>query len=122
MAWHSKPATNRGPVRRTRKFGNEPTTVDGQRFASKAEAQRYQWLKLAVAAGEIADLECQPRFPMRVEGQLICTYVADFRYREVRTGRVVVEDVKSAPTRTPVYRLKAKLLKALHGIEVAEVA
>lgn len=122
MGWHPSWRTNRAGERQTTKFGNEPTVVDGMRFASKAEARRYQWLKLAQAAGEIAELECQPRFPLKVDGQLICTYIADFRYREVRSGKVVVEDVKSAPTRTPVYRLKAKLLKALHGVEVTEVA
>jgi hypothetical protein len=122
MTLHRSFAVNRRLARPTTKFGNQPTVVDGMRFASKAEAQRYAWLKLAQAAGEIEGLECQPRFPLKVEGQLICTYVADFRYREVRTGRVVVEDVKSAPTRTPVYRLKAKLLAALHGIEIVEVA
>lgn len=104
------------------KYRNEPTVVDGMRFASKAEARRYGFLKLRQAAGDIDGLECQPRFPLRVDGALICTYVADFRYRDLRTGAVVVEDVKSAPTRTPVYRIKAKLLKALQGVTVTEVA
>lgn len=104
------------------KYGNEPTVIDGKRFASKAEARRYGFLKVQQMAGEIADLECQPRFPLRVDGVLICTYVADFRYRDLRSGEVVVEDVKSAPTRTPVYRIKAKLLKALEGVTVVEVA
>lgn len=96
--------------------------VDGLKFASKAEARRYGWLKIAERAGEIEKLECQPRFPLRVDGELICTYVADFRYVDRRTGLPVVEDVKSDPTRTPVYRIKAKLLKALHGITIVEVA
>jgi hypothetical protein len=33
----------------------------------------------------------------------------------------VVVDVKSKPTRTAVYRLKRKLMIALHGIEIEEV-
>lgn len=111
-----------GSSGRPSKFRNEPTVVDGITFASKAEARRYGWLKIAERAGEIEQLECQPRFQLRVDGVLICTYVADFRYVDRRTGLPVVEDVKSAPTRTPVYRIKAKLLKALHGITIVEVA
>lgn len=126
MARHLKShvfaALTRGAKRPASKFGNEPTVVDGMRFASKAEARRYGWLKIAQFAGEITDLECQPRFPLKVEGSLICTYVADFRYTDARTGFKVVEDVKSDPTRTPIYKLKAKLLKALHGIDIVEVA
>ena len=55
-----------------------------------------------------------------MNGALIATYVADFRYR-ARDGAVVVEDVKSEPTKTPVYRLKAKLVAALHGVVISEV-
>jgi hypothetical protein len=39
----------------------------------------------------------------------------------MRNGRRVVEDCKSKPTMTPVYRLKKKLVAALHGIEIHEV-
>ena len=89
-------------------------------FDSKREAARYAELRLLERIGDIADLECQPRFPLIVNGALIATYVADFRYR-ARDGAVVVEDVKSEPTKTPVYRLKAKLVAALHGVVISEV-
>ena len=101
------------------KFRNRPTTVDGIRFASMREANRYVELMLLARVGDITDLECQPRYRLEVRGKLIATYVADFRYR--RAGDLVVEDVKSQPTRTPVYRLKAKLLEALHGIRIVEI-
>lgn len=93
--------------------------IDGRRFASKREADRYMQLSLLQKAGAITDLECQPRYRLEVRGSLIATYVADFRYR--RDGATVVEDVKSPPTRTPVYRMKVKLLQALHGICVVEI-
>jgi hypothetical protein len=48
-------------------------------------------------------------------------YKADFRYEEVATSAVVVEDVKSPVTKTAVYRLKKKLVKALYGVEIIEV-
>lgn len=102
------------------KYRNQPVDLDGHRFASKAEARRYSELVLLERIGDIADLELQPRYPLVVEGQKIATYVADFRYQ--RDGRTIVEDVKSPASRTPVYRLKAKLLRALHGIEIAEIS
>lgn len=100
------------------KYRAKPTTVDGVRFASKREATRYCVLKLYQRAGSIADLELQPRFPLVVNGQLVCTYVADFRYFDVGTNRVIVEDSKGF--RTPAYKIKKKLLAAIHGIEVLE--
>ena len=103
----------------TSKYRAIPTDVDGVRFASRLEARRYQELRLMEAAGEIRDLELQPRYPLRVNGRLVCTYVADFRYWDVRAGRQVVEDAKGV--RTSTYKLKAKLMKAVHDIEVQEV-
>lgn len=103
-----------------RKYRNQPVEIDGHRFASKAEARRYGELKLLERANQIAHLELQPRFPLHVREVLVCTYVADFAY--MLQGRGIVEDVKSPATRTPQYRIKVKLLRALTGIEVREVA
>lgn len=102
------------------KYRAVPTSVDNIRFASKKEANRYFDLKVLQRAGEISDLTCHPSFPLVVNGQKVCTYVADFSYRD-RAGQLVVEDVKSKPTMTPAYRIKKKLLLALHGVTVREV-
>jgi hypothetical protein len=103
------------------KYRNKPTTVDGIRFASMKEARRWDELKLLERAGEIADLKRQQPFALKVNGRLICTYVADAVFRDVKTGETVIEDVKSPITRkNPTYRIKAKLMAALHG-EVREV-
>lgn len=99
-----------------RKYGNEPVTIGGMRFASKREAARYATLLYAEMAGEISDLECQPRFRLEVNGVKVCEYRGDFRYR--RNGQVVIEDVKGM--RLPLYRLKVKLMKVCLGIEVLE--
>lgn len=106
------------PVRlpKRAKYRAVPVIFGGIRFASKREARRYAVLKLLEAARQITDLECQPRYPLEVNGTLVCTYVADFSYR--KNGRLVVEDCKGF--KTPVYRLKAKLFKATHGIEILE--
>lgn len=98
------------------KYRNRKTTLGDHTFDSMKEAHRYQELWLLQKAGKIADLELQPRFKCVVDGQNICTYVADFRY--VENGKTVVEDAKGMLT--PIYRLKKKLVKALHGIEILE--
>ena len=100
------------------KYGAIAVEVDGIRFASKREAARYGLLRVLEGAGQISGLVLQPRFPLVVEGEKICTYVADFQYTDCTTGAVITEDCKGM--KTPVYRLKAKLLKALHGIAILE--
>jgi len=100
------------------KFRAKPTHCDGHRFASKAEARRYSELKALERAGIISYLELQPRFPLIVGGNVVCTYVGDFRYME--NGKSVTEDVKGH--KTPEYILKRKLLLATHpGIDHREI-
>jgi len=113
------------------KYGAKVVHVNGLRFDSQREAARYAELTLLVAAGEIGDLEIHPGFPLMVlelgtDGppwtfHTIGTYHADFRYRNVRTGNVIVEDVKSKPTKTEAYRLRKKFIEAQHGIVIVEI-
>lgn len=103
------------------KYGNKWVELDGLRFQSAKEAHRYSELKLLQQAGEIRDLETQPPYEMHVNGLLVTTYIADFRYRD-KGGGLVVEDAKSEATRRiRAYVIKKKLLKAIYGIEVKEV-
>ena len=107
-------------MRGTHKYGAKQTIVDGIKFASKREAARYQELRLMVRAGVITNLVLQPRYLITVKGQKICTYVADFGYLELPACNVgVVEDVKGV--KTPVYKLKKRLMKAVYGIEIREI-
>ena len=106
------------------KYNARKTTVDNIVFASKREAARYVELKLLQRAKRIADLECQPQFPIVVNGQTVAKYVADFQYRELAwdfeiVENLVVEDVKGM--KTPVYRLKKNLVEAQYGIQIREV-
>ena len=108
----------RAPAKRA-KFGNKKIELDGIKFDSLAEANRYCALKLRVRIGEIRDLELQPRFDIIVNGVKVAYYKADFRYRVAATGEVVVEDVKSPITaEDATFRLKKKLVEALHQIKV----
>lgn len=100
------------------KYHARKTTVDGITFESKAEATAYQNRLLMQQSGDISGLELQPKFPLIVNGEKIGVYIADFRYLNHATNSVVVEDVKGV--KTPVYRLKKKLVHALYGITILE--
>jgi len=105
------------------KYGAARCEVDGISFASKREAARYRDLTLRRSAGEISDLRLQVPYPITAvnleTGELVTVarYLADFVY--VRDGLEVIEDCKGF--RTDVYRLKKKLVEAIHGVRIHEV-
>ena len=102
------------------KYRNRKTSIDGRTFDSKLEAARYVELKRLQEGGIISGLQCQVPFALEINGNLICKYVADFVYLDVDKKRVV-EDVKCGPTASRNdYRIKKKLMKAIHGIEIRE--
>ena len=113
------------------KYGAKPATVDGIRFDSTKESRRYGELRLLEKARIIKNLETQPTFPIDVvelfrQDRSPCLvhcgmFTADFRYVEVATGEVVIEDTKSGPTKTTAYRLRKRLVEAIHGITIREV-
>jgi Protein of unknown function (DUF1064) len=118
------------------KYGAKPMVVDGIRFDSTKEAKRYRELRLLEKAGVIRDLELQPRYPIVVRelkdpggrtlyvpaAWITCGhYTADFRYVDAETAATVVEDVKSTGTKTTAYRLRKRLVEAIHGVKIVEV-
>lgn len=111
----------------TRKYHNQITEIDGERFDSKKEANRWCELKLMEKAGLITGLSRQVRFELvpsqrDADGKLVArsvSYIADFVYSEGDTP--VVEDVKSDGTRTDVYRIKRALMYQRYGIQIREV-
>jgi hypothetical protein len=100
------------------KYKNIPTAVDGIIFHSKKEAGRYGELKLLERAGYITNLQLQKPFDLIVNGVYLGKYISDFAYLD-QQGREVIEDVKGV--KTAVYRLKAKLMVAVHGVRVTEI-
>lgn len=102
------------------KYGAKPVVIDGVRFASQAEGRRYRELKLLEKAGHIIALRLQPSFVLLAgDGKTrVGRYVADFSYIDVKKG-AMWEDVKGV--RTPVYKLKKKLVEAQCGITITEV-
>jgi hypothetical protein len=103
------------PAKRS-KYGNRKTSIDGLTFDSAREARRWQELKMLEVAGEITNLERQKKYALTVNGQQLGVYVADFVFTE--RGETVVEDSKGV--RTPIYKWKAKHLRAEHGITIRE--
>ena len=102
----------------TPKYRNKKTSVDGIRFDSKREANRYMELKLLERAGIIKGLKRQVPYILIDKSRYgrAIKYVADFVYYE--DDKLVVEDVKGV--RTPVYKLKKRLMAEVYGIEVKE--
>lgn len=105
--------------RRWTKYGNARTEFDGITFDSKGEAGRWQELKLLERAGQITDLRRQVTYRLDVNGLHVCRYVADFAYTDAQ-AEPVTEDYKGVLT--PACRIKLKLMRAIHGIEVRLVS
>jgi hypothetical protein len=110
---------NTGSAKRSGKYNAKKTLVKGIEFDSKVEAERYLFLLEQERKNTICDLILQESFQIIVNDDVVCTYMADFSYKLVSNGSKVVEDVKGV--KTPIYRLKKKLLKASLGIDILEV-
>ena len=100
----------------TSKYHAKPEFIDNIRFASQREGNRYRELKLLFRAQQITELEIQPKFPVRFGDKLLFTYRADFAYYE--DGKRVCEDSKGF--RTPVYKLKKRIVESVYGITIVE--
>lgn len=121
------------------KYKNEKVEFEGIKFDSKKELERYLVLRNAEKNGIISELKLQPTFTlvpaiyheeilqlktkcktvMKCE-QLPITYKADFSY--IKDGKLTVEDVKGSEYMiTEVFKIKEKLMFAIHGIKIKRV-
>jgi hypothetical protein len=108
------------------KYGARAVVVDGVRFASQREANRYGELLMLARAGELRDLTLQPRFELHAHRLSIVhappvaigAYLADFAY-VTKDGTTVIEDCKGF--RTPLYRWKKKHVEAEYGVRIVEI-
>lgn len=101
------------------KFKAERVEYDGEKWDSKKELARFGILRLLEQRGDISELRRQVKYELTVNGLLIAKYYADFTY--MKNGELIVEDTKSKHTRTlPVYRIKRKLMFAIHNIQIQE--
>ncbi|MFQ9519180.1 MAG: DUF1064 domain-containing protein [Acutalibacteraceae bacterium] len=101
------------------KYHAQKTILDGIKFDSKRESERYAELKLLQRSGQIRNIRRQVPFELvpKQDGERSVKYIADFVYEE--NGRMVVEDAKGF--RPKDYIIKRKLMLWIHGIKVREV-
>ncbi len=105
------------------KYNNRVTMVDGIKFHSLKEGERYAELKLMERAKLITALTLQPKFELipgdKRNGKVIRAtyYIADFQYKDEH-GNIVVEDVKGHKTKE--YLLKKKLFEHLYKMSILE--
>ncbi len=100
------------------KYNAVKTILDDIKFDSKKEARRYIQLKQMERAGLIKKFRLQVPFVLvdkSCYGREI-KYVADFVY--IENDAEIVEDVKGV--KTPVYRLKKRLMAERYGIKIKE--
>lgn len=94
------------------KFGAIPVVVDGVRFDSTGEANRWDDLLKLQCAGAIAELRRQVAYDLHAPGgAVVGRIVLDFTYTE--GGATVYEDWKGY--RTPLYKWKKKHFEAEYG-------
>ena len=111
MVYLPKEYKNLFPAEKKHKYNAKAIVIDGIKFSSKKEGQRYSQLKLQEHCGFIKDLKLQPVFVLQ-EGfehdgkkERPIKYVADFAYE--KNGRTIVEDAKGM--RLPAYKIKRKM-------------
>jgi protein associated with RNAse G/E len=100
------------------KYNAVKCVVNGIKFDSKKEARAYVSLKQLHTLGKLSNLELQVPYVCKVNAVKICTYKADFRITWI-DGKVEILDAKGF--KTPVYKLKKKLVEALHNIKIVEI-
>ena len=91
----------------------------GLKFDSRWDAERWGQLKAMERAGVVTQLERQVKYELTINDVKICDYIADFRYlleEENGLSKLVVEDAKGILT--PEFKLKKKMMKAIHGIDI----
>ena len=91
--------------------------IDGIKFASPGEAERYIELMIRQAEGENIEIFLQPKFELqpkfRKNGVLFrpIVYIADFKIVH-GDGRIEIEDVKGwGGYTTPEFKIKRKLFE-----------
>jgi hypothetical protein len=92
-------------------------------YASKHEAEAAVNYQALARAGKIKDYQEQKRITLVPgDGKIRpIVYVADFYYVDLDGTPHVVDAKSSYTAKMPVYRLKKRLLKLLHGVDIEEV-
>lgn len=104
------------------KYGNVYTPYNGRVYHSAKEAEYARTLdqlrKARKKSEKVVRVEPQVPYRISVAGVHICKYYLDFKVTYA-DGRVEYVDVKGVST--DVYKLKKKLMAAVHKIAITEV-
>lgn len=88
-------------------------------FPSTGEQRRYAALWMEQHIGVIEGLTVQVNLPCKVNGVLVCTYRADFRFVVKATGETVYEEYKgSIEHQDGTSKLRRRLAEVIYGINV----
>lgn len=104
-------------MKRFHKYNAKPCEIDGIKFPSKREAEVYAGLKVAKKFGKIKGFKCQVRYDFVLNNKKLFFYKADFVVEY--WDHIEVLDAKGF--KTPMYKLKKKLIEAQHNIKIVEV-
>lgn len=92
------------------KYNAKLTEYNGVKYHSQREAKYAEQLDWLKKAGKIQSWERQVKLTLKVNGELICTYVVDFKVIN-STGGVELHEIKGFETEG--FKIKWKLLHAL---------
>jgi len=103
-----------------RKFRNVPIYYNGRLYDSKKEAKHAGFLDMCRRAEKPSDRVVlwlpQVSFRLSTGNRIIVDFVVLFADQ-----RWEIHEVKSKPTKTPLYKLKKRLFEKEYGIEIKEV-
>jgi len=122
------------------KYQAQKCELNGEKFDSRKELQRWLELRLLERSGQITGLKRQVKFELIpaqrepdktgkrggvIKGKTLeqsCDYYADFVYKDSR-GNTVVEDVKGYKQggAYSVFTIKRKLMLYRYGIKIKEI-
>jgi hypothetical protein len=104
------------------KYRNKIVVYEGIKFRSIHECNYYKQLQLQMHSiqpeHKVVDIKRQVPYHLCVGDQKICRYDLDFL---VTYADGHVEWVDAKGVRTELYKVKAKLMKAIFGITIKEV-
>ena len=123
----------------TNKYNNKKVFIDGIKFDSRKEGERYKVLRQYEQNKTISDLNLQVKYELipsikesHIEQlktkqktiyktvQLAINYICDFSY--IKGNEIVLEDVKASPKMLDkVYLIKEKLMRWRYGIRIRRI-
>jgi Protein of unknown function (DUF1064) len=120
-AWAAIKAGTTYPAVTKSKYRAKITEVDGIKFASKLEADRYKQLKLLKASGEICYFLRQVPFDLPGGAVYRCDFMVVYDCCEYLTSTETTQQIEFEDCKgfmTPISKLKIKQVEALYPVRI----